>query len=431
MDPIRATATPIDRYTATTGYSIRVLVISFLGVALSGFDSIARSVSAPVIVDDLHISVTFVTFIHGLSYLVTALFNQLLGWVMQRWGRKAAFVLVLAATSVTSGMTAFVNGAWFYAVIGTIAGVCLSTQGPAGLLVGEETPAKRRGLYLGILGAAFPVGSFAISVLGAVVLPTGNWRLLFYLAFLPIVVAAVALFALREPPRADDARKVMEGAEAAPVAERAIDVERARRPAWVQAFGSDLRKQTILLLFTAFLLNTNQSMGLTLGAVFFNRYHHMSVGTASLAVSVISLGSIVGAVLLGRIGDHVNPRNLLVVCTFAGALAIMAFAVPGGGAVVFPVVAVYGLVGMGTIGIWGRYLVESFPTRVRATCVQMVHGAWFLNALIVAPLLAVLIDAHRDVEAALLSGILSIAGALLLLACRSFPPRQELEEIAV
>lgn len=434
MDPIRgqATVAPARRYAATTGYSVRVLIIAFLGVSLSGFDSIARSVSAPVIVDDLHISVTFVTVVHSLSYLITAGFNQVLGWVMQRWGRKAAFVLVLAVTAITSGMTAFVAGAWTYAVVGTIAGVCLSTQGPAGLLVGEETPAKRRGLFLGILGAAFPVGSATISMVGALVLPSGNWRLLFYLTFLPIVLAAVAAFALREPPRSEDARKVMQGEAADPqVVGNVIDVEKARKPSWAQAFGPDIRKQTILLMATAFLLNTNQSMGLTLGAIFFTRYHHLPVGTASLAVSVMSVGSIVGAVLIGRAGDFLNPRNLLVICTTVGALGIMGFAIPGGAAVVFPVVILYGLVGMGTIGVWGRYLVESFPTRVRPTCVQLVHSTWFLNGVVIPPLLAMLIDAHEDAYAALLSGALSIIGAGLLLACRSFPPQQELEDIAI
>lgn len=437
MDPIRGrtAVVPGRRYTASTGYSVRVLIISFLGVALSGFDSIARSVSAPVIVDDLHISVTFVTVVHSLSYLITAGFNLILGWVMQRWGRKAAFVLVLAATSITSGATAFVAGAWTYAVVGTIAGVCLSTQGPAGLLVGEETPAKRRGLYLGIMGASFPVGSAVISAVGAVILPTGNWRLLFYLTFLPIVLAGVAMFALREPARSRDAIKVAQGEgpeEAAPeVIENVIDVEKARKHAWVQAFGPDIRKQTILLMITAFLLNTNQSMGLTLGAIFFTRYHQLPVGLASLVVSVMSIGSIVGAVLVGRIGDRVNPRNLLVVCVIVGAVGIMGFAIPGGAAVVFPTVILYGVVGMGSTGVWGRYLIESFPTRVRPTCVQFVHSAWFLNGVVIPPLLAMLIDAHEDAYAALLSGALSIIGALLLLACRSFPPQRELEELAI
>lgn len=434
MDPIRGqtAVVPGRRYTATTGYSVRVLIISFLGVALSGFDSIARSVSAPVIVDDLHISVTFVTVVHSLSYLITAGFNLMLGWVMQRWGRKAAFVLVLAATSITSGATAFVAGAWTYAVVGTIAGVCLSTQGPAGLLVGEETPAKRRGLYLGIMGASFPVGSAVISAVGAVILPTGNWRLLFYLTFLPIVLAGVAMFALREPARSQDAIKVARGEAADPDAVAdVIDVAKARKNAWVQAFGPDIRKQTILLMITAFLLNTNQSMGLTLGAIFFTKYHHLPVGLASLVVSVMSIGSIVGAVLVGRIGDRVNPRNLLVVCVIVGAVGIMGFAIPGGAAVVFPTVILYGVVGMGSNGVWGRYMIESFPTRVRPTCVQFVHSSWFLNGVVIPPLLAMLIDAHEDAYAALLSGVLSIIGALLLLACRSFPPQKELEELAV
>lgn len=434
MDPIRGQTAevPARRYTASTGYSLRVLIIAFLGVGLSGFDSIARSVSAPVIVTDLHISVTFVTVIHSLSFLVTAGFNMVLGWVMQRWGRKAAFVLVLAATSITSGATAFVAGAWTYAVVGTIAGVCLSTQGPAGILVGEETPAKRRGLYMGIMGAAFPVGSATISMVGAIVLPTGNWRLLFYLTFLPIVLAGVAMFALREPARSADAIRVARGEAADPeVVEKVIDVEKARKHAWAQAFGPDIRKQTILLMITAFLLNTNQSMGLTLGAIFFTRYHHLAVGLASLMVSVMSIGSIVGAVLIGRIGDRVNPRNLLVVCVIVGALGIMGFAIPGGAAVVFPAVILYGVVGMGAGGVWGRYMIESFPTRVRPTCVQMVHSTWFLNGVVIPPLLAMLIDAHMDAYAALMSGALSIIGACLLLACRSFPPQKELEEIAI
>ncbi|HLH68980.1 MAG TPA: MFS transporter [Candidatus Dormibacteraeota bacterium] len=427
-------ATTVDRGrpAASTRYSLLVLIIAFAGVALAGFDSIARSVSLPLIVRDLHTSVTFGSAVFGVSFLVTAVADQVLGFLAERWGRKHAFLVALIATALTSGVTGFANGVVFYAIAGSLAGVCLSTNGIAPLLVGEETSPGLRGLYLGILLSAFTVGSLVISLVGAVVLPTGNWRLLFYLAFAPVILAAIAALVLREPPRAREARLVKLASDPGTVrVEHPIDIRRARRSEWAQIFAEDLRRQTIVLLVVGFLININQSLVVVLGVTYFNGYDRLPIGLASLTVSVSSLAGLAGTIGLGRLSDYLSPRNLVVALTVVASLVIMTFAVRMQAAPIFALVAVLGLCASGSLAIWNRYVVESYPTRARGTGLMLVSGVFFLNGTFAPPLFGALIDRDLYPAAALIAGGIGIIGALILLGGRAIPPRRELEEIAI
>ncbi len=66
-------------------------LVLVIGVALSAFDSIARNVSLPLMVKDLHMSITSGSAIFSISALVTFVANLALGRLMDRWGARIHF----------------------------------------------------------------------------------------------------------------------------------------------------------------------------------------------------------------------------------------------------------------------------------------------------------------------------------------------------
>src|SRR5450432_2005340 len=245
-----------------------LIIISMAGIALSGFDSIARSVALPLIRNDLHMSITFSSEVFSLSAFVSIASHLILGQLSDRWGRKNTFLAALLITALTSGLTAFITSAWQFALTGAIAGVAVAVPSTAQVLAGEEMPADKRGIMTGAIAGSFSIGGVIVSLVGAVILATGNWRPLFIIAFAPILIAIIAAIMLREPPRAVEVKQFKKGLESASELTYRVDTEKAKLLEWKQIFASDLRRQTIVLIIAALMISVAVGFILTLGVTY-------------------------------------------------------------------------------------------------------------------------------------------------------------------
>jgi AAHS family benzoate transporter-like MFS transporter len=423
-----------SRGTQTTkGYLTVLVIITLLGTMLSAFDGIARSVALPLIAADLHFSTLFAGEAVSFTFLVTFVCNLVLGVLMDRWGRKNTFLVTMVAIALSCGFTAFITQAWQYAVFTALSGVTLSVIPAGQVLVGEESPPHIRGLLTGLVTIAYAFGTAVVGVVGSLVLPTGNWRVLFFLAFSPILIAVVAFLVLREPGRAQALRRLKQGRsqEIDPQGEH-IDVEKAQWSGWRQIFARDLRRQTIVLMLSGFFMNFTIGLLLTLGVVFLTSYQHISIGTAALAITVEALAAMVGGLVLGRLGDFLPSRNLIIVATLIGSISLGALAFPAGGAhLVFVVMILVGLFAHGMQACWNRYIAESYPTRARATGMTLIQGTFFLGLAVAPVLFGALMNSGQFVTTALLAAGMSCLGALILLGGEIIPPQKELDEIHI
>ena len=240
----------------------------------------------------------------SLSAFVSVVSHLILGQLSDRWGRKNTFLAALVITALTSGLTAFITHAWQFALTGAIAGVAVAVPTTAQVLAGEEMPADKRGVMTGAIAGSFSIGILIVSLVGAFVLPTGNWRPLFIIAFAPILIAIIAAFILREPPRAAEVKRFKQGLEDASELTYRVDVEKAKHPEWRQIFASDLRRQTLVLITCALMLSVATGFVLTLGVTYVVSYNGLSIGQASLTLTIISAFGILGAIVMGRLGDY-------------------------------------------------------------------------------------------------------------------------------
>ncbi|MBX5468102.1 MAG: MFS transporter [Firmicutes bacterium] len=423
-------AAPSRRYVTT------LVTLATLGVLLSAFDSVARNVALPLILQSLHMNIAEGGLVFSGGFLASFLSNLLVGPVIDRFGRKRAFLLTLLATALFSGITAFVTTVWEYAVVGFLAGTCLAVQEPAQVLVSEEAPARWRGTLMGIVGAGFAMGSIVVSLVGAAILPSGNWRMLFLLAFAPVLLVLLGAAFLREPPRSAEALRVKRErqriASGQTVATTfAIDEVKAVQPEWVQIFAPDLRRQTLVTAIFGLLVNFSTGFVLALGVSYLTAFDHIGIGVASLAIAVEGLATLVGTILVGWLADRIAARHILVVWSMVGGIAVGLLAIRGGPSWVFFAMALFGFFGQGALGCWFRYLADSFPTRARGSGTGFVVGVFFFGLAFAPAIFGAVMNTGNFPGAALLAGGIAIAGALVLLAGKVIPPRKELEEIVI
>ncbi|MCY0879764.1 MAG: MFS transporter [Firmicutes bacterium] len=419
-----------------SSYVTIVVTFATLGVMLSAFDSVARNDALPLILKSLHISVATGGLIFSGGFLATFLSYLVVGPLMDRIGRKRTFLLALAATAVFSGATAFVTNTVQYAIIGFLAGVCLSVEGVAAVIASEEVPTERRGVLLGIIQAGFAVGTIVVGAVGAVILATGNWRLLFLLAFAPIVIVILASGLFREPPRSTEALAVKRQRQKIAQGQIihttfAIDEKKAVQSEWKQIFDRDLRRQTIVTSIFGLLVNFSTGFVLALGVTFITSYDKLSIAQASFSLTVEGAATLVGTIIIGYLADWIPSRNLLIIWSIVGGIAVALFAVKGHLGWILFVMALFGFFGQGVLGCWNRYLNESFPTRVRGTGSSFVNGIFFVGLAFAPAIYGAIMATGYYPGAAFLAGGAPVVGALVFLLAKVIPPKKELEELAI
>lgn len=414
----------------TMSRAVTVTVFGVLATMMSAFDSVSRNLALPFVTHDFHISVGTASNLVALGFAVTFLGNQVIGPLMDKIGRKRAYQLTLLAAGVTSGVTAVVTNAWEFGVIAALSGTCLVILSPAGVMVAEESPVRVRPVFMALVQGAFSGGSLVLGVIGSAVLPGGHWRMLFLIGFAPLVLALAGQFVLREPARSAEAKRVKKEGAAGDLT-FAVDAEKARRSEWRQLFEPGMKKQTIVLCAGGFLINYSPIFVLGLSSEFFTLYDHISIGTISFSLTLEGIGSIVGALTLGFISQWIRVRDLLVVMSFLGGITLACFGFHDGPGQVLILMLVYGFLGQGVLGIWGRYIAESYPTRMRGTAMGFVMSFFFLSSVPAPIMFGNLIGAGHFAITAILAGSVAFCGGIALWFGKAHAVGAELEELAV
>lgn len=413
-----------------TRQGVAVTTFGIAALVAAAFDSVARNLALPQVTRALGMNISQGGAIFSAAFVVTFLANLAIGPIMDRVGRKRALQLTLLGAGLFSGLTSVVVLPWQYAIIGALAGVTLVVQTPLLVMVGEEVTPRRRSLAMALVQGSFSGGTLIVGIVGALLLPGGHWRVLFVLAFAPLILLVISQFVIREPERAREAVAVRRGTlgTTTQLAHR-IDVDKARQGVLRQMLGPDLRRQTIVTSSAGLLMNLSTGFVLALTATYFELYYQLPVWSVGISLSIEAVAALSGCLVIGLIGNRYPARNLVAGFTLVGALAVGLMAFRGNIAWAWLLMGCFGFFGQGSHGAWSRYQVEAFPTRIRGSAAGVINGFFFLGNAVAPAVFGALIDARLFSVTALVAGVLTAAGALLLLLGRRQETGRELEEL--
>jgi EmrB/QacA subfamily drug resistance transporter len=182
------------------GLEGRALAVVFgalmLGMFLAALDQTIVSTALPTIVGDLggldHFSWVVTAYL-----LASTVSTPLYGKLGDMLGRKPVFlaaIVIFLVGSMLSGLS--------QSMVQLIAFRALQGLGAGGLIVGAQAiladviPPRRRGRYMGLIGAVFAVSSVAGPLLGGFLVDNLSWRWVFYVN-MPIGALALLIVTFR------------------------------------------------------------------------------------------------------------------------------------------------------------------------------------------------------------------------------------------
>ena len=287
------------------------------------------------------------------------------GPIADRFGRTRTLAGTVLIYSVFTGAAALADNVWQLGLFRFLAGIGIGGEwAMAGTYVAEAWPEDRRRQGAGYLQTGYYAGFFVAAVLNATVGASFGWRAMFLCGLAPVIVSVATLLRVKEPARW----------------ERAHEAAATRRSPLARILSGVLLRRT--------LVNTTlvavAIVGLWAGAVYeptaviklamaAGQKLPDAVRTASYATGLLSIGTILGCLILPAIADRIGRRWCLGIYFTGMAVTIVAgfgwaFYLPPQTALpVFMTVLFFLGVFGGNFALFSLWLPEQYTTDVRAT----------------------------------------------------------------
>lgn len=274
-------------------YALGLLMVVYV---INFVDRQVLSILMEPIRKDLGLSDTQLGLLSGLGF---ALFYAAAGLPIARLADKVSRRNIIAGSlAVWSGMTALCGLVTSFPqlLLGRI-GVAVGEAGagPAShALIADLFPHGKRATALAVFSTGVPIGILIGLFAGGWLNDTFDWRTAFVVVGLPgILVSAVVMLTLREPPRSADHAGEAEGS-------------------WLDALKALLKIRAFNYLVLGSALHAYTSYGaLQWNPAFMIRIHGMSTAEAGLALGLISgLTGIFGTLGGGWIADRLGRRDI-------------------------------------------------------------------------------------------------------------------------
>ena len=440
-------------------FHLRARIIMGSATFFDAFDALSLAFVLPVLVRLWGITPVQIGWLISVGYLGQFVGALVFGAMAERYGRIRSASGATALMSVMSLACAFAGSFPALLMLRLVQGIGVGGEMPvAAVYINELSKAKGRGRFFLLYEMIFPIGLMMTGQIGAFVVPTLGWQVMFLIGAIPGLVIAVLLLRLRESPRwligkgrLAEAEAIISEIEAsAPETTHTKDTK-VTKDTNSQVDSRDLRDPRDLrvstrwseLLSTVYLRRTMIVWVLWASAYFitnglnnwmptlYNRVYGLSLDQALRAGTLTNIAQV--AILLGCafVIDRLGRRRWTTVCFVAGAALLAALGSFASGSVVAVITLVtlsYGIVGSVNAVLY-LYTPEIYPTRMRA----LGTGAatcWLRLASAAGPVLVGYLVAHSGTAAVFLmfaaAGVVGAVAATAMLETRN----RALEEIA-
>lgn len=346
---------------------------AFLALLVDGADLMLLSYSLNSIKAEFQLSSVQAGMLGSFTLAGMAIGGIFGGWACDQFGRVRIVVISILLFSVLTCGLGLTQNFIQFSILRFLASLGLGSLYIAcNTLMAEYVPTRYRTTVLGTLQAGWTVGYIVATLLAGWIIPDHGWRMLFYVAIVPVLLAVLMHFLVPEPQAWYHSRNDLNGQNT-----------NTQESALKRIFA-DLRNRKMFILWalTAGFLQfgyygVNNWMPSYLESELGMKFKEMTaymVGTYS--------AMILGKVLAGFMADKLGRRF-----TYAfGAI---------GTAIFLPLIVFYNspdnilflLIAFGFLygipyGVNATYMTESFPTHIRGSATGGAYNVGRLGAAI-------------------------------------------------
>ncbi len=349
-------------------------IFAFLALLVDGADLMLLSYSLNSIKAEFGLTPVEAGMLGSFTLAGMAIGGIYGGWACDKFGRVRTVVISILLFSVLTCGLGFTNSFWEFGTLRFLAALGLGSLYIAcNTLMAEYVPTQYRTTILGTLQAGWTVGYIVATLLAGWLIPDHGWRMLFYVAALPIGMAVLMHYLVPEPAAWQENRHKKLEAEAIAKSEST----------WKMIF-KDKRNRNMFILWA-----------LTAGFLQFGYYGvnnwmpsylESELGMKFKEMTAYMVGTytamILGKVLAGYMADKMGRRFTYAFGAIGTAIFLPLIVFYNSPENILYLLVVFGFLYGIPYGVNATYMTESFPTSVRGTAIGGAYNVGRLGAAI-------------------------------------------------
>lgn len=376
--------------------SLLVVALCFVTVVFDGYDLIVYGATVPSLLSYQAWGMTAIEAgVIGSFALAGMLVGALLsGVITDVLGRRRMMLVSITWFSLFMGGCALAPTADLFGLCRLLAGIGLGGVLPTAVaLTVEFAPPTRRNFYNAIMNSGYSVGAIVASLLAIALLEPFGFRLLYAIGAVPLlIVVPVAWLWLPESPaylmakgRVDEAVRI---ARRFGLPDPAIPNGTAGA-ATSRAGGTALRRlfrpphlRLLLAFSAACLIGQLLTYGLNTWLPQIMRGAGYPLGSALQFLLALSVGAIVGALVLSILADRIGGKPVTIAGFMMAVVSLVLMSMNPPTAVLYLAVALAGVGANGTMVVLNGYSATRFPAEVRASALGTMMGIGKLGGVL-------------------------------------------------
>lgn len=203
---VKSDATGEDPDAKFTSYQKKLFLFLSVATFFEGYDFLALSQILPNLREDMGLAPEWsgylVGIINGGTVLAFFLVRQ-----ADRIGRKRMLTITIAGYTIFTFATGFAPDVVTFAICQVIARIFLIAEWAVSMVIAaEEFPAAKRGFVIGVVQGCSSLGSVFCAGVVPLLLKTGyEWRAVYFVGILPLLILGFARRGLKETKRFEEA----------------------------------------------------------------------------------------------------------------------------------------------------------------------------------------------------------------------------------
>lgn len=355
-----------------------LLIITGLIIIFDGYDLIIYGVVLPKLMAEWNMDAITAGALGSYALFGMMFGAFIFGSLADKLGRKKLIIFCVVLFSIVTFFTGFASNPTEFGIYRFIAGLGIGGVMPnAVALITEYAPKRMRSMLVTIMFSGYAVGGMLAAGLGILLIPQFGWPSVFFVGIIPLILLPLFIILLPDSPAfliKDGNQKILVKVANALNPNGSYTSEdtfimpehHTKKGHFTDLFKENRLFSTIMIWIAFFccLLIVYAMTGwlpkLMMKAGF-------PLGSSLTFLMVLSIGSIIGALLGGYLADKFNPRSILMIFFALAAISIILLGQLNSFILLNLFVAITGATTIGTQIILYAYVAQYYPTTVKGT----------------------------------------------------------------
>lgn len=371
-----------------------VLFWCLMIIIFDGYDLVIYGVALPLLMQEWALSAVQAGLLAS-----TALFGMMFGamtfgTLSDKLGRKKTIMICVAIFSGFTFLGAFASNPVEFGILRFLAGLGIGGVMPNVVaLMTEYAPKRVRSTLVALMFSGYAIGGMTSALLGAWLVPEFGWKIMFYIAIIPLVALPLiwkflpeSLMYLTNKKEIEQTRSIVQ--KISPSQQLNGDTEFVLNEvtkgdeAPVKALFQQGRMFSTFMFWIAFFmcLLMVYALGSWLPKLMIQAGY--SLGASMIFLFALNIGGMIGAIGGGVLADRFHIKKVLTIMFICGAAALILLGFNSPQIVLYTLIAVAGAATIGSQILLYTFVAQYYPSTVRSTGMGWASGIGRIGAIV-------------------------------------------------